>query len=126
MLFKLIHFSKTISLLEIKIQEPARTERDPTNRTTFNLILSSPLNTFTRTHSDKTRLYGEHVWFIKDCTIKHNDSHASVKTNTIRLQKPKSNSITQLTPLNSRDFTLKSFFEQINQSVKPDTHIIFI
>lgn len=59
MVFKLINISNTFSLLKVKIHEPERSEGGQTNRFTLNLMLSSPLNTFTRTYSSKTRIYGK-------------------------------------------------------------------
>ena len=59
MFFELIEITYTFSLLNVKIHESERFERDQTNRITLNLMLSSPLNTFTRTYSSKSRIYGK-------------------------------------------------------------------
>ena len=51
---------------------------------------------------NKTKIYREQdAFYIKDCSIRNNDSNASSPINTIAVQRPKVNSVYQLTHWNA-------------------------
>ena len=126
MVFKLIFISNTHSLLQIRISKPERAPKNRDNRTTFCIVLGSPLSSFSRLTTNKTKIFGtSNVWFIKNCMIKNNNTHSNTTINTISTIKPKSNSIMPLTPLKSDVTTLESFFAQLKRVI-PDTHQIFL
>ena len=84
LLFQLINVTNSFSLIQIKLSEPHRAERNSKTRTSFKMVVSTPRNTFCRMTINKTKIYGERdAYYIKDCSIRNNDTNASNLINTI-------------------------------------------
>ena len=121
----MINVTSSFTLLQVKLSEPHRAERNSNSRTNFKMVVSTPRNTFRRMTTNKTKIYGEQdAWYIKDCSIRNNDSNASSIIKTITVKRPKANSMYQLTHWNAlkipENAPIRSLLHQISGLI-PDS-----
>ena len=98
MVFQLINVTNSFSLIHVRLSEPQRAERNSKARTSFQMVVSTPRNSFCVMTINKTKIYGDqNSFFLKDCSIRNSDTNVTRLINTIAVQQPKVNNIYQLT-----------------------------